>query len=71
MSEPLICLKPYIDFRKHPPNDPTPPFIAALIVIALIVACFFVIRAAYGASLVEPEIPVCRSEFGHKMECAE
>lgn len=67
----LITLKPYVDFRQQMPHNPTPPFIAALIAIGLIVGCFFIIRAAYSASLVEPVSSVCRNEFGHRTECVK
>lgn len=68
-DDPLVTLKPYVDFRYQRTRRPSPYFIGALIVTAFTVMSIFIITAAFACSLQEPAETVCRNEFRQIVEC--
>jgi hypothetical protein len=68
--DPIVTLKPYVDFRWHRKRSLSPHFIAFLIIVTLSVGCFFIIQTAYSASQEPERRSVCKDEFNHVVECS-
>lgn len=66
-----IGLKSYRDFREGGMKPrPSPYFLAAIILIGLLLFSVLIVSRTYAHSQVEPTLSqVCRNEFGHRTEC--